>query len=98
MVRNNRRWYVGRVGVGPSAPKPFASDRPYVGGGGGCATEERSECVLGTDGPQQRYSCVGFLREVKHFEVDAEHMVAVAVDSLTTSTNEKHQFIVEIAK
>eukprot|EP01047_Picozoa_sp_COSAG01_P061816 COSAG01_NODE_7772_length_3063_cov_1551.900135_2_plen_91_part_00 len=67
-------------------------------GGGGCATEERSECVLGTDGPQQRYPCVGFLREVKHFEVDAEHMVAVAVDSLTTSTNEKHQFIVEIAK
>jgi hypothetical protein len=60
-VRNNRRWYVGRVCVGPSAAKPFAS-------------------------------------EVKHFEVDAAHVVAVTVDSLTASTNEKHQFIVEIAK
>jgi hypothetical protein len=27
-VRNNRRWQVGRVGVGPSVAKPFASDRP----------------------------------------------------------------------
>jgi hypothetical protein len=38
------------------------------------------------------------MREVKHLEVDAAHAVAVAVDSLTASTNETHQFIVEIAK
>eukprot|EP01047_Picozoa_sp_COSAG01_P016996 COSAG01_NODE_887_length_12898_cov_4.702395_11_plen_39_part_00 len=38
------------------------------------------------------------MREVTHLEVDAAHMVAVAVDSLMASTNEKHQFIVEIAK
>jgi hypothetical protein len=28
------------------------------------------------------------MREVKHLEVDAAHAVAVAVDSLTASTNE----------
>jgi hypothetical protein len=38
------------------------------------------------------------MREVKHLAVDAAHTVAVAVDSVTASTNEKHQLIVEIAK
>eukprot|EP01047_Picozoa_sp_COSAG01_P121731 COSAG01_NODE_50539_length_362_cov_1.650190_1_plen_79_part_00 len=38
------------------------------------------------------------VREVKHLAVDAAHTVAVAVDSMTASTNEKHQLIVEIAK
>jgi|EP01047_Picozoa_sp_COSAG01_P007420 hypothetical protein len=30
------------------------------------------------------------MREVKHLAVDAAHMVAVVVDSMKTSTNEKH--------
>jgi|EP01047_Picozoa_sp_COSAG01_P053692 hypothetical protein len=35
------------------------------------------------------------MREVKHFEVDAAHVAAVVVDSLTASANEKDQFVVE---
>jgi hypothetical protein len=35
---------------------------------------------------------------VTHLEVNAAHIVAVAVDSSMASTNEEHQLIVEIAK
>ena len=50
----------------------------------------RGGSLLGTDRPQQRYPGVGEMREVKHLAVDAAHMVAVVVDSMKTSTNEKH--------